>query len=195
MPDVARAYEIRTGEPDEARIYELAQQRRSRPVTAGQSGGKAAPLRILWIGAGNLRGVFRDLFLPGNEVLAVDLVVPAPGDLRAARAYARDHGYRLDFERGDGTRLRFRDGSFDVVLSTQFLCQDFDPRVVVREIRRVLAPGGRFGYYEDQPNIDKIIVGDVFGPDSVIEFEYDPSESNIIAGVVQNANREEARVE
>lgn len=129
--------------------------------------------------------MFKDLFLPGNDVLAVDIVVPSKENIEDAKSYAKAHAYQLEFEQGDGTKLRFEDETFDVVLSTQFLCQDFDPQVVVSEIYRVLKTGGRFGYYEDEEDIDRIIVGKVFGPSSVIEFEYDPRESNIIAGVVE----------
>jgi len=179
--DTANAYTIRKGEPNEARIYQIAQSFRPSYISPS---GKNDALRILWIGAGNLKGVFKNLFLSGNEVLAVDLVVPASEDIKAASIYAKEHGYHLNFEQGDGTKLRFEDGAFDVVLSSQFLCQDFDPQVVVDEIYRVLKPRGRFGYFEDEEDIDKIIIGKVFGNSSVVEFEYDPFESNIIAGVV-----------
>jgi len=179
--DTANAYTIRKGEPNEARIYQIAQSFRPSYISPS---GKNDALRVLWIGAGNLKGVFKNLFLSGNEVLAVDLVVPASEDIKAASIYAKEHGYHLNFEQGDGTKLRFEDGAFDVVLSSQFLCQDFDPQVVVDEIYRVLKPRGRFGYFEDEEDIDKIIIGKVFGNSSVVEFEYDPFESNIIAGVV-----------
>ena len=44
-----------------------------------------------------------------------------------------------------------------------FLCQDFNPEVVVSEIRRVLKPNGRFGFYEHIEDINKVIVDKVFG--------------------------------
>ena len=138
----AQAYTIRKGEPNERNIYSIAQSKRGR-----------TPLRILWIGVGSMKGVFKDLFLPGNDVLAVDIVFPSKENIEAAKSYAKAHAYQLEFEQGDGTKLRFEDETFDVVLSTQFLCQDFDPQVVVSEIYRVLKTGGRFGYYEDEEDM------------------------------------------
>ena len=39
--------------------------------------------------------------------------------------------------------MKFADGSIDVVVSSMFLCQDFNPEVVVSEVWRVLKPGGQ----------------------------------------------------
>lgn len=44
---------------------------------------------------------------------------------------------------GDAERLPFADGTFDAVICAELLEHVFDPRQVVREIRRVLRPGGR----------------------------------------------------
>ena len=91
----------------------------------------------------------------------------------------------MRFEQGDATKLRFADGTFDVVMSSMFLCQDFNPEVVVSEIRRVLKPGGRFGFYEHVEDIDKVIVDKVFGERSVIRVQANPERTNVIAGVVR----------
>jgi SAM-dependent methyltransferase len=57
---------------------------------------------------------------------------------------ARSHaGARLAFVRGDGRRLPFPDGSFDRVLSADALEWVRPPLDAVREMRRVLRPGGR----------------------------------------------------
>jgi SAM-dependent methyltransferase len=45
-----------------------------------------------------------------------------------------------------GERLPFPDGSFDLVFSVWVLEHVDAPRAFVREIRRVLAPGGRFAF-------------------------------------------------
>lgn len=44
--------------------------------------------------------------------------------------------------------LPFEDASFDTVVSTMVLCTVGDPRAAVREIRRVLRPGGRLLFCE-----------------------------------------------
>lgn len=51
-----------------------------------------------------------------------------------------DEKYRLVF--GDGTHMPFADGQFDTVLNIQVLEHVFEPLAMVREISRVLAPGG-----------------------------------------------------
>jgi len=169
------AYTVDKVEPDEKETYAEAQE----------SNG---PLRVLWIGSGTFSdnsGVYKNLFLPGNEVLALDLLRPDSKDLRAAVKYATKHGYQLGFEQGDATGLKFTDETFDVVVCSMFLCQDFNPEVVVSEIRRVLKPGGRFGFYEHIEDIDKVIVDKVFGGKSVIRVQHYPERMNIIAGVVR----------
>ena len=94
----------------------------------------------------------------------------------------------MRFEQGDATRLKFADASFDVVVCSLFLCQDFDPAVVVSQIRRVLKPGGRFGSYEHVEDIDNVIVGKVFGERSVIRIQAKPERSNTIGLVVRKVS-------
>ena len=168
----ASAYTVDRVKPDEKDTYAVAQKAKG-------------PLRVLWIGAGSMNGVFKDLFQSGNEVIGLDLKRPEATDLSAATAYATEHGYQLRFEQGDATNLKFADGTFDVVVCSMFLCQDFDPVVVVSEIRRVLKPGGRFGFFEHVEDIDQVIVSKVFGARSVIRVEAKPERLNIMAGVVR----------
>jgi SAM-dependent methyltransferase len=59
--------------------------------------------------------------------------------LRAAAA--RDAG--VDWVRGDATRLPFRDQRFDAVVSTEAFHWFPDQAAALRELRRVLRPGGR----------------------------------------------------
>jgi len=171
----ASAYTVDKVEPDEKEVYAEAQRGNG-------------PLRVLWVGSGTFTGrsgVFKNLFLPGNEVIALDLLRPDATDLSAAVTYATEHGYQLRFEQGDATNLIFADKAFDVVVCSMFLCQDFNPEVVVSEIRRVLKPGGRFGFYEHVEDIDKVIVDKVFGEHSVIQVQHNPEILNVMAGVVR----------
>ncbi|MFP5220061.1 MAG: class I SAM-dependent methyltransferase [Actinomycetes bacterium] len=48
----------------------------------------------------------------------------------------------------DGERLPFADDSFDAALSTWTLCTIPDAGAALRELRRVLRPGGRFHFLE-----------------------------------------------
>ena len=169
----ASAWTVDQVKPDEKAIYGEAQS------------GSPGALRVLWVGAGTLNGVYSNLFHAGNEVIALDLVRPDAGDLSAATAYATEQGVRLRFEQGDATHLKFGDEKFDVVVCSMFLCQDFDPVVVVSEIRRVLKPGGRFGFYEHVEDIDQVVVGKVFGEKSVIRVQAKPERTNVMAGVVR----------
>ena len=168
----ASAYTVDRVRPDERETYVEAQK-------------GPGPLRVLWIGPGTMKGVSKGLFAAGNEVVALDLSRPGAADLSAAAAYATEHGYRLRFEQGDATHLKFAEDSFDVVVCSLFLCQDFNPEVVVSEIRRVLKPGGRFGFYEHVEDIDEVIVGKVFGERSIVRVQALPDRLNIIAGVVK----------
>ena len=170
----ASAYTVDRVKPNEKDTYAEAQKGNG-------------PLRVLWVGSGDMKGVFENLFQAGNEVVAMDLVKPDFMDLSAATTYATEHGYQLTFEQGDATNLKFASAEFDVVVCSMFLCQDFDPAVVVSEIRRVLKTGGRFGFYEHVEDIDKVIVGKVFGEHSVVRVEHLPERSNVMAGVVRKA--------
>lgn len=136
--DRALAYTIQKVEPDETKIYAEAQK----------VGNGGRPLRVLWVGSGNMDGLFKNVyFRNGNEVIALDLQQPTKKDVSAATTYASEHGYKLRFEQGDATNLKFTDETFDVVVCYMFLCQDFIPEIVVSEIRRVLKPGRRFVFF------------------------------------------------
>ena len=69
-----------------------------------------------------------------------------PRDLSPVPATAR-----LDFRglvRGTAETLPFPDGSFDAVVGTLVLCTVADPVRSLREVSRVLRPGGRFLFFE-----------------------------------------------
>jgi ubiquinone/menaquinone biosynthesis C-methylase UbiE len=66
-----------------------------------------------------------------------------PGMVAVATSLAPPDGVAIEWRQGDGTALDLPDGSFDLVLCQQGL-QFFPDRAAgVREMRRVLAPGGR----------------------------------------------------
>jgi SAM-dependent methyltransferase len=84
-----------------------------------------APLRVLDVGCGVKP--YYPLFAPiASEYVGVDVVETPWADLV-----------------GPAEALPVDDASFDLVLCTQVLEHAEDPAQVVRELRRVLAPGGR----------------------------------------------------
>ena len=192
-------YKIEAIEAEETTIYRMAQNVASIKSTASSSRSlaSASPIRVLWLGPGDFQertgmvrnGVYKDLFRPGVEVTALDLVAPSPAALFKAQQYARTVGhYTLHFQQGDATHLAqyYAPETFDVVVDSLFLCQDFEPRQVVDGIYRVLKDHGRFGFYEHIDYVDTMIVDHVFGKDrgAVITLQSSPDVTNIHAGVV-----------
>jgi ubiquinone/menaquinone biosynthesis C-methylase UbiE len=76
----------------------------------------------------------------GAHVTGVD---PDPRMLPAARHKARILGAPATFLEARGERLPFPDQRFDVVLAVTVLCFVSDAAALLREIARVLRPGGR----------------------------------------------------
>lgn len=64
-----------------------------------------------------------------------------------ARELAR-RGVRGEAVDGVAERLPFADASVDAVVGTLVLCTVRDPAAALREVRRVLVPGGRFVFLE-----------------------------------------------
>jgi SAM-dependent methyltransferase len=91
--------------------------------------------RILEIGCGE--GQLARLLARRGPVFAIDKhLVDAPTD--ALRIPGR-----LEFAKADGRSVPCGDGSFDVVAMSSVLQMEEDDRGLLRECRRVLAPGGR----------------------------------------------------
>lgn len=75
----------------------------------------------------------------GAAVTGVD---PDPAMLAAARARAERAGVKATFADGRVEQLPFADASFDVVAAVTVLCFAADAAAAVREMVRVLRPGG-----------------------------------------------------
>jgi ubiquinone/menaquinone biosynthesis C-methylase UbiE len=77
------------------------------------------------------------------HIMGVDL---NPGMLDVARAHTPNMGVPVEWRQGDVCALPFPDESFEMVLCQQGLQFIPDPVAALREIRRVLVPGGRLGF-------------------------------------------------
>jgi SAM-dependent methyltransferase len=129
-----------------ARIYDpflaLAERRgmasRRRALLAGARG------RVLELGAGT--GLNLAHYPAGVDELVLTEPDPAMR-ARLERRVARS-GREATVAAARAEALPFADGAFDMVVSTLVLCTVEDPDAAARELRRVLAPGGRLLFVE-----------------------------------------------
>jgi ubiquinone/menaquinone biosynthesis C-methylase UbiE len=101
--------------------------------------GPPAGLRILDAGCGDA-ALAVALAQRGALVTGVDA---DPRILAAARARAEASGVAPELMQGDVRALPFADASFDIVLAVTVLCFVDNAGLAVREMARVLRPGGR----------------------------------------------------
>src|SRR5438309_9419996 len=99
--------------------------------------------RVLDLGSGAGTDSLVAAQMVGDEgrVVGIDMT---PEMLAKARAAAAEMGAgNVEFVEGEGERLPFADGSFDVVISNGVIDLIPDKDAVFAELFRVLAPGGR----------------------------------------------------
>lgn len=120
-------------------------------------------LDVLEVGCGRGGGaafVF-DTFSP-RSLLGVDLA------RSAIRRCQREHGRPgLQFRTGDAEALPFGDRSFDVVLSVESSHCYSHPDRFLREVHRVLAPGGRLLLADFRDTAPVVAKGALFAADDV----------------------------
>ncbi|HET7454423.1 MAG TPA: class I SAM-dependent methyltransferase [Solirubrobacterales bacterium] len=102
--------------------------------------------RVLELGAGT--GLNLDHYPEGLESLT--LVEPDPHMIKQLREKLVQTGRAAEISvvETPGERLPFPDDSFDTVVVTLVLCTVPDPAATLGEIKRVLAPDGRFLFLE-----------------------------------------------
>ena len=101
--------------------------------------GPPAGLGILDVGCGN--GVLAvELAGPAAHVTGVD---PSPEMIAAARRRAERQRREVSFEIGKAATSPFEADTFDAVLAVTVLCFVEDTSGALREMVRVLKPGGR----------------------------------------------------
>jgi ubiquinone/menaquinone biosynthesis C-methylase UbiE len=99
---------------------------------------------VLEIGAGT--GANLDTY--GPEVASLTLTEPEPPMVRRLERRVTESGRSAMVLRAPAEDLPFEDQSFDVVVSTLVLCGVSDQPRSLRQIRRVLRPGGQLLFIE-----------------------------------------------
>lgn len=134
-----------TGHPIFAALYDFIQ----RPVEKKFLGAHRAYLvggaagRVLDVGAGT--GINFGYYPQEAKVVGIE---PDPYMLKRAQARADHLGGRVKLLPERAEDLPFADGSFDAAVATLVLCTIPDPARALREMRRVLRPGGDLRFLE-----------------------------------------------
>jgi ubiquinone/menaquinone biosynthesis C-methylase UbiE len=90
------------------------------------------------------------------HISGIDLT---PGMLEQARRKAKAFGFdsRVDLQLGDAQALDFPDNSFDSALATFVFCSVPDPVLGLREMKRVVRPGGKVLLLEHMRSQNKFL--------------------------------------
>jgi ubiquinone/menaquinone biosynthesis C-methylase UbiE len=160
------------------------------------AGGVGLNKRVLDVacGTGIVARKAADRVGPGGRIAAVDLT---EGMLRVAKeCAAREGAAGIEWYRGDVSRMPFSSGEFDTVLCQQGLQFFPDKAAALREMNRVLAPGGRlalsvWGRPGKSPHILVIfeIFSEFFGEEStnVFRIACSLSRPRVLKNLVQHA--------
>ena len=130
------------------RLFAALLERVSRvhePLVADRKRALLGELRgqVLEIGPGT--GVNLAYLRPGVRWVGIE---PNAYLRRRLLAAAAERGVDAEVRAGTAERLAAADASVDAVISTLVLCSVPDQAAALREIRRVLRPGGRFVFVE-----------------------------------------------
>lgn len=99
---------------------------------------------VIEIGAGT--GL--NLSCYGPDVRSLTITEPEPPMLKRLESKVREHQPSATVLRAPAEDLPFEDDSFDVAVSTLVLCGVDDQPRALRELRRVLRPGGKLLFIE-----------------------------------------------
>ena len=149
-----------------SRLFALTYDRQL--ARAEDAGLRAMRLRLLAGAGGDVLeiggGTGGNLPCYGPAVGSLTVTEPDPSMLRRLERRVREHSVieHGALEHGPATRvirapaedLPFGDGSFDVAVSTLVLCGVGDQPRALRELRRVLRPGGRLLFLEHVRSAD-----------------------------------------
>jgi ubiquinone/menaquinone biosynthesis C-methylase UbiE len=96
----------------------------------------------LGCGTGDHTRELAALVAPGGRAVGVDFSSAMIGEALTRQASSR---LPAAFEQGDAQQLRFESGTFDAVRTERMLCHVPDHEAALREMARVVRPGGRVG--------------------------------------------------
>jgi 2-polyprenyl-6-hydroxyphenyl methylase/3-demethylubiquinone-9 3-methyltransferase len=104
--------------------------------------GAIGQLQVLEVGCGGGL-ICEELALRGAKMVGID---PSPGALDTARTHAQEQGLgqSIQYQQGYAESLPYEDGSFPAIVCFDVLEHVRDLAATIREIARVLAPGGAF---------------------------------------------------
>jgi ubiquinone/menaquinone biosynthesis C-methylase UbiE len=108
-----------------------------------------AAARVLDVGCGP-GSLARHLARDGHTVTGIDA---DPLMIDRAQELAADRGSQINFEVGNVQQLRFDSNSFDVALATNVIFLIPDPLAGLKEMARVVKPGGIVAMLNPSPNM------------------------------------------
>lgn len=126
-----------------ARLYDVCEGSQLRRGAAKARLFSGMWGRVLFVAVGT--GVDITRFPDGQDIVGVDINTEM---LRRAENRRRAYHGKIVFVRGDAEQLAFGNDSFDTVVSSCTMCSVPHPVRALRELYRVLRPGGRLLMFE-----------------------------------------------
>ena len=143
--------------------------------------------RVLEVGVGTGKNI--DYYPQGVHVTGIDLT---PGMLEQARKKANSLNLDLDLRLGDAQSLEFEDDSFDAAVATFVFCSVPDPVLGLKELQRVVKPGGQI-ILLDHVRSEKTILGKLM--DALNPLVVRMTGANINRRTVENVSKAGLQIE